>query len=1127
MLLYNKLFFKLKLKFITTGLLTVSTVATVTAPVVTNTWHVTNTVVAKETATKITQAHKIQEKSKTKVFFSPPWTVPCTYLAATASFDENYVETYTATAPVTADWQLHNTCASTLSVQYLDGIGRPMQNVQVLGNQDATKDIVQPIAYDELGREGKKYLPYADNVESIGSYRADALQTGVQQAAFYNTPPTGVTQIATPVAETNFEPSPLNRVLEQGAPGNDWQLSAGHTVKVSYGVNVANDVQQYEATPVTTNGLEYKRTLSALGSYPAGQLYLTVTKDENWVTAMAKIGTTEEYKDKYGRVILKRKYDSAGQALSTYYVYDYLGNLTFVLTPKADPDLGSISQAALDGLCYQYFYDGRKRLIEKKIPDKGWEYMVYNNQDQMVAVSDSNFGNSWKFTKYDNLGRIIITGWYYSGISNRATTQYMIDSGPQYETRVPGSDYTNVAWPTSSSYMKFTKTYYDNYDIPGLPSTYDFHTQHSQLTQGMATATISSVLYYQDMLWSVNYYDDLGRITDVYAQHYLQGYGYLNTGNYDHTTNTYNFNNQISTSKREHFTTTGGLTAKVTIQNTYYYDHMGRKKQSWEQINTPTVPNATNVLLSQVDYNDIGQPFKKHLHSEDGGNSFLQDITYAYNERGWLKDINSPLFHEQMRYNTQTQGATVNYNGNISEEETTTSSGNRSFKYAYDAVNRLTDGISSGNNLSETGIIYDKGGNMTKLYRNGAVLNNSYYSNSNQMYASSGLVNTLTIYGPMQYDGNGNLYFDYRNDRILYADFNIFGKPDDFSGSMDMFICYDGSGEKIEEEDNVSGIYRYYIKGMEYTENVNISIPLAIDFIQTEEGRAVPNGSGGFKYEYTLKDHLGNNRLNFDEDPSITTPTPRVIQETDYYPFGLSATISVFGNKNNYLYNGKELRDQFNEYDYGARYYDPVIARWTGIDPLVEDYEHLSPYNYAENNPINNIDIDGMWSRSTNADNDDGKPKPAPPAPKPLKEVIIKGKLPQSENAAAPAIPFLVGLAEKVPARLLLADVTLQEVPVVNLILDGITIYYLLKDVHFAAYTPAPKTLKGFPGAKRTGNKGSGRTRWKNNDGKLLEWDSQHGDVEVYNDRGNHLGSANPDTGEMTKDPVGGRKIEP
>ncbi|WP_449389512.1 colicin E3/pyocin S6 family cytotoxin [Chryseobacterium lineare] len=74
-------------------------------------------------------------------------------------------------------------------------------------------------------------------------------------------------------------------------------------------------------------------------------------------------------------------------------------------------------------------------------------------------------------------------------------------------------------------------------------------------------------------------------------------------------------------------------------------------------------------------------------------------------------------------------------------------------------------------------------------------------------------------------------------------------------------------------------------------------------------------------------------------------------------------------------------------------------------------------------------------------------------------------------------------------------------------------------------HKPAPRDLKGFPDAKRVPNKG--RARWKNPDGKILEWDKQHGDVEVYNKKGKHLGSARPETGEIYKEPVPGRKIDP
>jgi RHS repeat-associated protein len=67
-----------------------------------------------------------------------------------------------------------------------------------------------------------------------------------------------------------------------------------------------------------------------------------------------------------------------------------------------------------------------------------------------------------------------------------------------------------------------------------------------------------------------------------------------------------------------------------------------------------------------------------------------------------------------------------------------------------------------------------------------------------------------------------------------------------------------------------------------------------------------------------------------------------------------------------YLYNGKELQDEslggvnLDWYDYGSRFLDPQIGRWTTQDPLAEKYESWSTYQYVRNNPIMRIDPDGQ-----------------------------------------------------------------------------------------------------------------------------------------------------------------------
>ncbi len=78
-------------------------------------------------------------------------------------------------------------------------------------------------------------------------------------------------------------------------------------------------------------------------------------------------------------------------------------------------------------------------------------------------------------------------------------------------------------------------------------------------------------------------------------------------------------------------------------------------------------------------------------------------------------------------------------------------------------------------------------------------------------------------------------------------------------------------------------------------------------------------------YRYYLKDHLGNNRV-------VITQSGAVEQTTHYYPYGGTFASSTTGQP--YKYNGKELDNHngLNWYDYGARHYDPAIARWMAIE---------------------------------------------------------------------------------------------------------------------------------------------------------------------------------------------------
>jgi len=289
------------------------------------------------------------------------------------------------------------------------------------------------------------------------------------------------------------------------------------------------------------------------------------------------------------------------------------------------------------------------------------------------------------------------------------------------------------------------------------------------------------------------------------------------------------------------------------------------------------------------------------------------------------------------------------------------------YTYKYDKLNRLTSGITSADNYQESSIAYDTQGNLTFLnrYQAGNEIDQLqyYYSGKNSLdsvkdnnASNSGLVSGITRY---TYDGNGNMLTAAntantgQNKSFTY---NILNLPNVVTvpNGTDTYT-YDAEGNKLRRVSVIGGVTKTtdYIGGIEYDNSST-----AIGFIQTEEGKAVPNGTTNYDYNYYLGDNLGNTRVTF----GAKTAAAIVYQQDDYYPFGLEIlrTSPTPNPKNEYLYNKKELQEDFTEYDYGARFYDPVIARWTSVDPKADSNRRWSPYRYGYDNPLRFVDPDGM-----------------------------------------------------------------------------------------------------------------------------------------------------------------------
>ena len=107
---------------------------------------------------------------------------------------------------------------------------------------------------------------------------------------------------------------------------------------------------------------------------------------------------------------------------------------------------------------------------------------------------------------------------------------------------------------------------------------------------------------------------------------------------------------------------------------------------------------------------------------------------------------------------------------------------------------------------------------------------------------------------------------------------------------------------------------------------------------------------------YYHRDHLGNICAVWD------ATYDSIVQQTLYYASGLPVSVSTGQDVQPYKYNGKEFVEMhgYDVYEYGARGYYATIGRFTSIDPLCEQTPWQSPYVYANNNWVNNIDWMGM-----------------------------------------------------------------------------------------------------------------------------------------------------------------------
>jgi RHS repeat-associated protein len=795
-------------------------------------------------------------------------------------------------------------------ISYVDGLGRLKQQNSI-GYSPLGNDIIVHHKFDGNGEQKKSFLPY---VSSTTNGLFD-INSEANTLNYYNTSQFEFT--TNPYAEIVSESSPLNRILEQGAPGVDWLVNPNsdtdHTIKYDYQTNIVDEVSKFEVI-FTTGNIEEPQ-LFYNGNYNANSLYKTVTKDENWNPNQTNLNdlTTEEFKDKQGRVVLKRVYNG-NISHDTNYVYDDFGNLTYVLSPEGTDKIldinNNVVQSILDGLCYQYIYDYKNRPVEKKISGKDWEYIVYDQLDRPVFTQDVNLriNDNWLFTKYDAFGRVTYTGMMLVQNEDRKSLQALVDSQTIInETATTGAAYiqgwsiyyTNQALNFPNSAINIVEVYsinyYDTYN-PDLSSTFPnpntvFSTTVSSNTKSLPTGSKVYVLDKAQWITTVNYYDNKGRAIYTGSKN-----DYLNTTDILES-DLDDFTGRVIQTKSTH---TKGTNAAIIITDDFTYDHVNRLLSQ-----TQTIAGQAPELITNNNYDELGQ-----LASKDVGSSLntpLQSVDYRYNVRGWLKEINdvnslgTDLFSFKLGYNThetgyEYSGTTDLYNGNISQtiwKTTNDALYSHSYAYQYDALNRMLKADFDHNDFSSIehirndteNISYDKNGNIITLDRpltggSGWVAPTyqdllQYTYDGNQLLkvddlatgkkAAMGLTDRNKSGNDYAYDANGNMTKDLNKD-ILNITYNHLNLPVLITQQYgNIQYIYDALGNKLEKIDdkNFLAMFTTRYAGNYIYEEIENGSGESLKFFNHPEGYVEPDGSGGFDYVYQYKDHLGNIRLSY------------------------------------------------------------------------------------------------------------------------------------------------------------------------------------------------------------------------------------------------------------------------
>lgn len=833
------------------------------------------------------------------------------------------------------------------SVTYYDGLGYPDQIISVGGAADGLRDRVQPVTFDEHDRQARTWLP----LPASGNGLPQAQVLSAQEQYYTTLYPNQMTP-ARAFSETVFEAGPEGRPLREHLPGAAYADTA-HALRYAYTASAQGDVLRMD---VDGNG-----ALRVYGYHMDKAFRCTRVQSPDSSIVLV-------YTDMSGAKVLERQLLTEGVFADTYYVYDRLGRLAYVITPEGCKDLtvpftAGSGSPFVQNYCYRYAYDARGRVVSRHAPGGATRTFQYDNADRLIHAWDGAPENGGLYYEYDVFGRVLsekldtLATGAPTGFKTMRTCFY--DAYPQeMDTRLSFRPEDEFTHPHGVSMLDMQVT-------------------------GLLTCEEIAVVGASGFLRRAYYYDYEGNL--------LQQADLYPDGGLLRTSSSYGIRGEL-VRQRFRFMPPSG-TGELVYDQMMQYDLQGRL------LSEDLSMNGSAVSRTQYAYDDLGQVTGKTVSGGKPAAALAESFSYTL--QGWQSghtalDANgNALFTSNLWYESPSDTTGIpNYSGFISQQDDcqgSTASLTTRALYEYDRAGHLAEthigtvsGPTGARSYAETGYRFDRNGNMTSLVRSqgsGPADTLSFSYSGNRLSAQNGT-------SGFAYNHAGNQTCDPTAGLTLH--WNHLGQPDSVcttGGAPLAAYAYLADGTRLEGKNCATGTTLFYRGPFVFKSNVFFNFAfesaaapggrirqkaIVVDIVPlfplTPVGDAAsPQGGGSFNPGATLQisyfldrhvtDHLGNVRVIVDGQGG------QILERKDYLPLGLTATDRTYPNlsDNRYRFSGKEEQAALGVpyTDFGARMYNPVTGRWLSPDPLAEDHYSVSPYAFCAGNPVNFVDPDG------------------------------------------------------------------------------------------------------------------------------------------------------------------------